>query len=343
MSNGMEKKTMKEKMKELTDRLEQGVKEVFESGAYENYLKVMSKFHRYSSRNTVLIWMQNPDATHVASYESWKNDFHRYVKKGEKGIRIFAPTEYKIQKEQQKIDPVTKLPEVDGTGQPVMETVEIKQTGFMATTVFDISQTEGEELPEIVKPLNGDVKNYDAFMKAIESVSPVPIEYGDTGKADGYFSMNENKIVLSVYLGPTQTILAALHEIAHAKLHNLEVKNQEAEQGIVKDQKTKEVEAESIAYVVCQRYGIQTGENSFGYIASWSKDKDVPQLQNSLQTISKTANEMIKGMDKCLGELLSDKDRESVLGHLDEQKEKASSEQVKKGNTKKAKTTEKEM
>ena len=339
----MEKKTMKEKMKELTDRLEQGVKEVFESGAYENYLKVMSKFHRYSYRNSVLIWMQNPDATHVAGYDSWKNDFHRYVKKGEKGIRIFAPTEYKIQKEQQKIDPVTKLPEVDGTGQPVMETVEIKQKGFMATTVFDISQTEGEELPEIVKPLNGEVKNYDAFMKAIESVSPVPIEYGDTGKADGYFSLEENKIVLSVYLGPTQTILAALHEIAHAKLHNLEVKNQEAEKGIVKDQKTKEVEAESIAYVVCQRYGIQTGENSFGYIASWSKDKDVPQLQNSLQTISKTANEMIKGMDKCLGELLSDKDKESVLGHLDEQKEKAASEPVKKEKTKKVKTTEKEM
>ena len=340
MSNGMEKKTMKEKMKELTDRLEQGVKEVFESGAYENYLKVMSKFHRYSYRNSVLIWMQNPEATYVAGYDAWKNDFNRYVKKGEKGIRIFAPSEYKVQKEQQKIDPVTNLPEVDGNGQPVMETVEIKQRGFMATTVFDVSQTEGEPLPELVKPLNGEVKNYDAFMKAIESVAPVPIEYGDTGKADGYFSLNENKIVLSVYLGPTQTILAALHEIAHAKLHNLEVKNQEAEQGIVKDQKTREVEAESIAYVVCQRYGIQTGENSFGYIASWSKDKEVPQLQNSLQTISRTANEMIKGMDKCLGELLSDKEKESVLGHLEEHKKLDSG---RKERTKKAKTTEKEM
>lgn len=338
----MKKKTMKERMKELTDRLEQGVKEVFESGAYENYLKVMSKFHRYSSRNTVLIWMQNPDATHVASYDSWKNDFHRHVKKGEKGIRIFAPTEYKIQKEQQKIDPVTNLPVVDGTGQPVMETVEIKQKGFMATTVFDVSQTEGEELPELVKPLNGEVRNFDAFMKAIESVSPVPIEYGDTGKADGYFSLNENKIVLNVYLGPTQTMLAALHEVAHAKLHNLEMKAKEAEQGIVKDQKTKEVEAESIAYVVCQRYGIQTGENSFGYIASWSKDKEVPQLQNSLQTISRTANEMIKGMDKCLGELFSDKEKESVLGHLEEHKEKAESEQEKNIKSKKTKTVEKE-
>lgn len=339
----MEKKTMKEKMKELTDRLEQGVKNVFESGAYENYLKVMSKFHRYSYRNTILIWMQNPDATYVAGFDAWKNDFQRSVKKGEKGIRIFAPSEYKIQKEQQKIDPVTNLPVVDGTGQPVMETVEIKQRGFMATTVFDISQTEGKELPEIIKPLNGEVKNFDEFMKAIESVSPVPIEYGDTGKADGYFSLNDNKIVLNVYLGPTQTMLAALHEVAHAKLHNLEAKAQEAEQGVVKDKQTKEVEAESIAYVVCQRYGIQTGDNSFGYIASWSKDKELPQLQNSLQIISKTANEMIKGMDRCLGELLSDKDKESVLGHLEEHKERTESEPAKKGKTKKAKTAEKEM
>lgn len=339
----MEKKTMKEKMKELTDRLEQGVKEVFESGAYENYLKVMSKFHRYSYRNTVLIWMQNPDATYVAGYDAWKNDFNRYVKKGEKGIRIFAPSEYKIQKEQQKIDPVTNLPAVDGMGQPVMETVEIKQRGFMATTVFDISQTEGEELPELVKPLNGDVKNYEAFMKAIESVSPVPIEYGRTGNADGYYDLEEQKIVLSEYLGPTQTILTTLHEVVHAKLHNLEAKEQEAEQGVVKDIQTKEVEAESIAYVVCQRYGIQTGNNSFGYIASWSKDKELPQLQNSLQTISKTANEIIKGMDKCLGELLSAKDKESVLGHLEEHKEKTASEPVKKGKSKKAKTVEKEM
>ena len=343
MSNGMEKKTMKDKMKELTDRLEQGVKEVFESGAYENYLKVMSKFHRYSYRNSVLIWMQNPEATHVAGYDAWKNDFNRYVKKGEKGIRIFAPSEYKIQKEQQKIDPVTNLPEVDGTGQPVMETVEVKQRGFMATTVFDVSQTEGEPLPELVKPLKGEVKNFNAFMKAIESVSPVPIEYGRTGNADGYYDLEEKKIVLSEYLGPTQTILTTLHEVAHAKLHNLEEKTKEAEKGIVKDQKTKEVEAESIAYVVCQRYGIQTGDNSFGYIASWSKDKDVPQLQNSLQTISRTANEMIKGMDKCLGELLSDKDKESVLGHLEEQKAKAASEPAKKGKSKKSKTTEKEM
>lgn len=339
----MEKKTMKEKMKELTDRMEQGVKEVFESGAYENYLKVMSKFHRYSYRNTVLIWMQNPDATYVAGYDAWKNDFNRYVKKGEKGIRIFAPSEYKIQREQQKIDPVTNLPEVDGMGQPVMETVEIKQRGFMATTVFDILQTEGEELPELVKPLSGDVKNYEAFMKAIESVSPVPIEYGRTGNADGYYDLEEQKIVLSEYLGPTQTILTTLHEVVHAKLHNLEAKEQEAEQGVVKDIQTKEVEAESIAYVVCQRYGIQTGDNSFGYIASWSKAKELPQLQNSLQTISKTANEIIKGMDKCLGELLSAKDKESVLGHLEEHKEKTASEPVKKGKSKKAKTVEKEM
>lgn len=337
----MEKKTQKERIQELTERLEKGVKEVFESGAYENYLKVMSKFHRYSYRNTVLIWMQNPDATYVAGYDAWKNDFNRFVKKGEKGIKIIAPTEYKVQKEQQKYDQATKLPMVDGNGQPVMETVEVKRTGFMATTVFDISQTEGEELPELVKKLDGKVKNYEEFMKAIETVSPVPIIFEKIGVSDGYFKVDENKIYLDEDLGPTQTILTAIHEIAHAKLHNAEMKAKDAENGVVKDRRTKEVEAESIAYVVCQRYGIQTGENSFGYIATWSRDKELPQLQNSLQTISRTANEMIKGMDKCLGELLNDKDKESVLGRLDEHKESTdTAATTKKSNSRKTKKNE---
>ena len=336
----MEKKTQKERIQELTERLEKGVKEVFESGAYENYLKVMSKFHRYSYRNTVLIWMQNPDATYVAGYDAWKNDFNRYVKKGEKGIRIIAPTEYKIQKEQQKFDHATKLPMVDGSGQPVMETVEVKRTGFMATTVFDISQTEGEELPELVKKLDGKVNNYKEFMKAIETVSPVPITFEKIGVSDGYYKVDENKIYIDEDLGPTQTILTAIHEIAHAKLHNAEMKSKDAENGAVKDRKTKEVEAESIAYVVCQRYGIQTGENSFGYIATWSRDKELPQLQNSLNIISKTASEMIKGMDKCLGELLNDKDKESILGQLDERKEKTANTTPKKSNGRKKKKNE---
>lgn len=159
----MERKTQREKVQELTERLEQGVKEIFESGAYENYLKVMSKFHRYSFRNTILIWMQNPDATHVAGYDAWKNDFHRQVKKGEKGIRIFAPTEYQVKIQKQKIDKDTNLPMGDGEGKPVMETVKEKRKGFMATTVFDVSQTEGEPLPELVKPLNSKVENYEAL------------------------------------------------------------------------------------------------------------------------------------------------------------------------------------
>ena len=318
----MEKKTQKEKIQELTERLEKGVKEVFESGAYENYLKVMSKFHRYSFRNTVLIWMQNPDATYVAGYEAWKNDFNRQVKKGEKGIRIFAPTEYKVKKQQQKIDKDTDLPMVDGMGQPVMETVEVKRRGYMATSVFDVSQTEGEELPELVKSLDSKVENYEAFVHAIEKISPVPILFEQIGVSDGYYSLKEEQIHIDEDLGPTQTILTMIHEIAHAKLHNAEMKNKEAEEGKVKDKQTREVEAESIAYVVCQRYGIETGDNSFGYIASWSKDKELPQLQASLQTISRTAYEMIKGMDKVLGELLSDKEKDSVLGHLDEQKGK---------------------
>lgn len=260
----MEKKTQKEKIQELTERLEKGVKEVFESGAYENYLKVMSKFHRYSFRNTVLIWMQNPDATYVAGYEAWKNDFNRQVKKGEKGIRIFAPTEYKVQKQQQKIDKDTNLPMVDGMGQPVMETVEVKRRGYMATSVFDISQTEGEELPELVKSLDSKVENYEAFVHAIEKISPVPILFEQIGVSDGYYSLKEEQIHIDEDLGPTQTILTMIHEIAHAKLHNAEMKNKEAEEGKVKDKQTREVEAESIAYVVCQRYGIETGDNSFG-------------------------------------------------------------------------------
>ena len=199
----MEKKTQKEKVQELTERLEQGVKEVFESGAYENYLKVMSKFHRYSFRNTILIWMQKPDATHVAGYDAWKKDFNRQVKKGEKGIRIFAPTEYKVKVEKQKIDQETNLPMVDGEGKPVMETVKEKRNGFMATTVFDVSQTEGEPLPELVKSLNSKVENYEAFVTAIERVSPVPIVFEQIGVSDGYYSLHEEKIHIDEDLGPT--------------------------------------------------------------------------------------------------------------------------------------------
>ena len=194
--------------------------------------------------------------------------------------------------------------------------------GTFLFNMFDISQTEGEELPELVKSLDSKVENYEAFVHAIEKISPVPLLFEQIGVSDGYYSLKEEQIHIDEDLGPTQTILTMIHEIAHAKLHNAEMKNKEAEEGKVKDKQTREVEAESIAYVVCQRYGIETGDNSFGYIASWSKDKELPQLQASLQTISRTAYEMIKGMDKVLGELLSDKEKDSVLGHLDEQKEK---------------------
>lgn len=312
----MEKKTQRERIQELTERLEQGVKEVFESGAYENYLKVMSRFHRYSFRNTVLIWQQNPEATHVAGYDSWKDNFNRQVKKGEKGIKIFAPTEYKVQKQQQKIDPNTNNPVIDGYGRPVMETVEVKRQGYMATSVFDISQTEGEELPELVKSLNGKMENYEAFLLAIESISPVPIVYEKINGPDGYYSLTENEIHIKEDMGPIQTFLAVIHEVAHAKLHNMEMKIKEAEEGIRKDRQTKEVEAESIAYVVCQKYGIETGENSFGYIALWSKNKELSQLKASLQVISKTASEMIRGIDKALEEIMKVDERASVLENL---------------------------
>lgn len=317
----MGKKTQKERIQELTERLEQGVKDVFESGSYENYLKVMSRFHRYSFRNTVLIWQQNPEATHVAGYDSWRDNFNRQVKKGEKGIKIFAPTEYKVQKQQQKIDPDTNNPVIDGYGRPIMETVEVKRQGYMATSVFDISQTEGEELPELVKSLNGKMENYEAFLLAIESISPVPIVYEKINGPDGYYSLAENEIHIKEDMGPIQTFLAVIHEVAHARLHNMEMKTKEAEEKIWKDRQTKEVEAESIAYVVCQKYGIETGENSFGYIALWSQNKELSQLKASLQVISKTASEMIRGIDKALEEIMKIDERASVLGNLSRKEE----------------------
>ncbi len=299
-------RTEKQKVKEITDRLEEGLKELFEGEKYKSYLNTMSKFHNYSANNIQLIEMQCPDATYVAGYKAWQRNFERHVNKGERGIRILAPAPYKIKEEQEKIDPVTNEPVLDRDGMPVMEEVEIKIPAFRVVTVFDYSQTDGKELPGLgVNELHGDVERYRDFMEALERVSPVPIRYeGMEGDRKGYFIDLNHPIAIKEGMGEVQTAKTGVHEVAHAKLHGKEV---EQETGIAKDRETKEVEAESIAYTVCQHFGIDTSDYSFGYIVGWSSGKEMPELKSSLDTIRRTSSELIKGIEAQLLEI--DKER----------------------------------
>ena len=298
--------TEKQKVKEITDRLEEGLKELFEGEKYKSYLNTMSKFHNYSANNIQLIEMQCPDATYVAGYKAWQRNFERHVNKGERGIRILAPAPYKIKEEQEKIDPVTNEPVLDRDGMPVMEEVEIKIPAFRVVTVFDYSQTDGKELPGLgVSELQGNVERYRDFMEALARVSPVPIRYeGMEGDRKGYFIDLNHPIAIKEGMGEAQTAKTGVHEVAHAKLHAKEV---EQETGIAKDRETKEVEAESIAYTVCQHFGIDTSDYSFGYIAGWSSGKEMPELKSSLDTIRRTSSELIKGIEAQLLEI--DKER----------------------------------
>lgn len=291
-------KTEKQKVQEITEKLEQGLQELFESEKYKSYLNTMSKFHNYSFNNTLLIAMQKPDATLVAGYKAWQRNFERHVKKGEKGIRILAPAPYKIKEEQEKIDPVTNEPMLDKDGMPIMEEVEIKIPAFRVVPVFDVSQTDGKELPELsVSELSADVDGYQDFMKALEMVSPVPVEYEDIpGEAKGYFSVGANRIAIQEGMGESQTVKTAIHEVAHAKLHSRE-REKETDLSERKDRNTKEVEAESVAYTVCQHFGIDTSDYSFGYIAGWSSGKEMTELKSSLDTIRRTASELISGIE----------------------------------------------
>lgn len=362
-----------QQVREITDKLEQGIQELFESERYKEYLNTMSKFYRYSFNNTLLIAMQKPEATLIAGYTAWQRNFDRHVMKGEKGIRILAPAPYKSQEERDKLDPATQMPVLDADGKPVKETVEVMRPAFKVVSVFDVSQTDGKELPDIaVDELTGSVENYAVFFEALKQESPVPISFEDIpGSAKGYFSHVENRIAIQENMSEIQTVKTAIHEIAHAKLHGenqpepepawkvvmvsdggtkrdfssdfkseaeaisaaeeadwsfvdengfewrLEVEEDlSAIQKIQKDRHTKEVEAESVAYTVCQRYGIETSDYSFGYIAGWSSDKETKELKSSLELIRSTAAEMIESIDAKVKVLMAEHEQVAAANEV---------------------------
>lgn len=302
----------KDKVKEITDKLESGIKELFEGEKFKEYLDTMSKFHNYSFNNTMLIAMQKPDATLVAGFNSWKNKFERSVNKGEKGIQIFAPAPYKIKKEQTKLDPDTDLPVLGKDGKPIKEEVEVTIPAFKVVSVFDVSQTSGKELPTLgADELSGNVKDYEKFFNAVREASPVPIKFAEIdGTAKGFYHHEDKSITIKENMSEVQTIKTAIHEIAHAKLHDRDLKKSDVDKP--KDRSTEEVEAESIAYTVCQHFGIDTSDYSFAYVASWGSGKDTPELKSSLETIRSTASELITAIsDKYLG-LEKDKTQEQT-------------------------------
>ncbi len=402
-----EKQTNKERLKDITDSIERGIQELFQSDKYAEYLRTMSRFHKYSVNNTMLIYMQKPNATLVAGFNKWRDQFERNVMKGEKGIKIIAPTPFKKKIEQEKRDPDTNLPMLDADGKVITEEKEIKIPMFKPVTVFDVSQTDGKPLPQLASDLSGNVQNYEVFMEALRRSAPVPIEILPIRDgSDGYFSLDKQKIAIREGMSEVQTVSAVVHEIAHSKLHNQKKieepkdapKYQEVEifdvpalfsngrialadlpEGLYrydlrgsdddpgmpitveqnvavnhagaivtakpldlsengrlfltedeglnfvggeismqrffneqqKDRNTEEVEAESISFAVCAYYGIATGENSFGYIASWSKDKELKELRASLETINKTSSELITDIDRNYAEIM--KEREAAM------------------------------
>ena len=299
------KPTNRERIAQIVSGIEDGIKDLFDSEKYRNYLRTMSRFHSYSFNNTMLIHMQRPDATHVAGFNRWKNQFGRHVKKGERGITIIAPTPYKKKIEEIKRDPDTKAPILDNNGQAVLEEKEVEIPLFRPVKVFDVSQTEGRPLPTLASDLTGNVQHYEAFMEALRRTSPVPIQFKPLQQGlDGFLNMNDQTITLREGMSQVQTVCAAIHEMTHAVLHN-KTKEQkppagegEKEPPKPKDKNTIEIEAESVSYAVCAFWGIETGENSFGYIAAWSRDKTLPELKASLETISKTAGTLITDIDK---------------------------------------------
>jgi len=302
------KKSSKERLKEITDSIEAGVRDVFESGKYETYLRTMSRFHRYSFNNTMLIYMQKPDATHVASFTKWKDDFKRHVKRGERGIKIIAPTPYKKKIETQKLDPDTRAPLLDKDGNAIMIEKEIQIPYFKVVSVFDISSTEGPPLPELASTLKGDVKQYEAFLEALERSSPVPVSYENlTPGCDGVFRVGEQSIGIQLGMSEVQTVAALIHEIAHSKLHNKKAPEDAGIEVVEKDRRTQEIEAESVAYSVSQYYGIETGENSFGYLAGWASSKELSELKNSLETIRETASGLITDIDRNFREVCKER------------------------------------
>lgn len=404
-----EKQTNKERLKDITDSIERGIQDLFQSDKYAEYLRTMSRFHKYSVNNTMLIYMQKPDATLVAGFNKWRDQFERNVMKGEKGIKIIAPTPFKKKIEQEKRDPDTNLPMLDADGKVIIEEKEIKIPMFKPVTVFDVSQTDGKPLPQLASDLQGNVQNYEVFMEALRRSSPVPIDFKPIAdNADGYFSLDKQRITIREGMSEVQTVSAVVHEIGHAKLHNQkkieEPKDAEKFQEIeifdvpglfsngrissadipegmyiydlrgsdddpgnpitvenhvtvnhagsiitakpldlgeegrltfteeaglnfvggeisayrfhneqLKDRNTEEVEAESISFAVCAYYGIATGENSFGYIATWSKDKELKELRASLETINSTSSELITDIDRHYAEIMKEREAEMAI------------------------------
>ena len=309
-----EKQTNKDRMREIVDSIENGIKELFESDKYRQYLSTMSRFHRYSVNNTMLIYMQRPDATHVAGFNKWRDQLGRNVLKGEKGIRIIAPTPYKKKVEEIKTDPETNAPILDADGKAIIEEREIRIPMFKVVSVFDVSQTSGKPLPQLAADLSGNVQQYEVFMEALRRASPVPMEIKPVARdTDGFFSIKAQSITIRAGMSEVQTVCAAVHEIAHAKLHDYEHMTELADDGETilvpgeKSRNTEEVEAESISYAVCQYYGIETGENSFGYIATWSQGKELKELRASLETINKTASELITDIDRHFAEICKER------------------------------------
>ena len=364
-----EKQSSRDRLKEITASIEDGIKELFRSETYAQYLQTMSRFHHYSVNNQVLIHMQKPDATLVAGFNKWKNQFGRNVIKGEHGIKIIAPTPFKKKIEQEKLDPDTQLPMLDADGKIITEEKTIQIPMYKPVTVFDVSQTEGKPLPQLAHDLSGNVANYDVFMEALRRSSPVPISIEVMrGGMDGYFDLEHQDIAIRKGMSEVQTVSAVIHEMAHALLHNqktadepapswnvvmvseggtkralssgfkteaeaekfaesenwryvdenefewrLEVEEATPEAKVQSlSRSTEEVQAESISYAVCAYYGIATGENSFGYIASWSKDKTLPELRESLEVISKTADGLISDIDRHYAEILKEREAELI-------------------------------
>ena len=322
-----------EKVKEITARLEQGVQAIFDSDRYKEFLTAMSKFHDYSLNNTILIAMQGGNL--VMGFRQWEKEFDRHVKKGEKGIKIFAPAPYKVKKLVDKIDPETRKPMLDREGKVVKEETEITVPAFKVITVFDISQTEGKEFPDLsVKPLLADVEQYEDFFAALEKASPVPITFEQiTNGANGYFSLTDKRIAIKEGVSELQAVKTAIHEIAHAKLHDVDLNAPPEQQNRV-DRHTCEVEAESVAYTVCQHFGLDTSDYSFGYVAGWSSGKEMTELKASLETIQATAKELITEIEGHFTELQQQRQAEQeqqtpVFDKLPPEQQQALSDTVK--------------
>ena len=304
----------KDRIKEITAGIEQGIKELFESDRYRQYLSTMSRFHKYSLNNVMLIHSQRPDATLVAGFNKWKNQFGRHVKKGERGIQILAPVPFKKKVDEVKLDPHTKAPMLDKDGNLVKEEKEVSVPMFKVVSVFDVSQTDGKPLPVLAHSLSGDVQQYEVFMEALRRTSPVPIVIAHTDRdVDGFFDLTAQQITIQDGMSQVQTICAGVHEIAHSKLHNYDKMTELADDGVTvlapeeKDRHTEEVEAESISYAVCQYFGIETADNSFGYIATWSQGKELKELRASLETINRTSSELISSIEQHFKEICKER------------------------------------